>query len=246
MVDPSDYSGDSTDAEVRPINSHLQTPLDALGVLASHDVMITPTLRHAEFFTMRGLLTLMWHEPPEATPSHPAAIIACGGAMGGLLGPGEGLYHRLGETWASRGVPVLRVSYRRPNDLDSCCVDVAAAVQLAVTAGGAERVVLMGHSFGGAVAVRVGVGLAEMVSGVVTFATQSAGCEIAAGLAGRPLLLFHGDRDEILPMQASEVVRAIAGTGDLVICPNDGHLLSKSTELISERLEEWLPAALGL
>ena len=83
MVDPTDYSGDSTDAEVRPINSHLQTPLDALGVLASHDVMITPTLRHAEFFTMRGLLTLMWHEPPDATPSHPVAIIACGGAMGG-------------------------------------------------------------------------------------------------------------------------------------------------------------------
>jgi hypothetical protein len=146
---------------------------------------------------MRGLLTLLWHEPdPTATaPATPAAIIACGGAMGGLLGPAEGLYQRLGETWSARGVPVLRVDYRRPNDLDSCCVDVAAAVQLAVVGGGAERVVVMGHSFGGAVAVRVGVGLAEMVAGVVTFATQSAGCELAGGLAGRPLLLFHGNRD---------------------------------------------------
>ena len=222
------------------------TSLDALGVIASQDVMITSMLRHAEFFTMRGLLTLLWHEPDAEVAVLPAAIVACGGAMGGLLGPADGLYHQLGETWAARGVPVLRVSYRRPNDLDACCIDVAAAVQLAVTAGGAERVVLMGHSFGGAVAIRVAVGLAEMVSGVVTFATQSAGCEIAGGLAGRPLLMFHGDRDEILPMQSSEVVRAIAGAADLVICPNDGHLLARSGVLMTEHLEAWLPAALGL
>ncbi|MEI7617919.1 MAG: dienelactone hydrolase family protein [Actinomycetota bacterium] len=237
MADATDYSAHG---------SGLQTPLDALGVMANQDVMITPTLRHAEFFTMRGLLTLLWHEPEPGTAAAPAAIVACGGAMGGLLGPADGLYHQLGEVWASRGVPVIRVSYRRPNDMDACCIDVAAAVQLAVAGGGAERVVLMGHSFGGAVAVRVGVGLSEMVTGVVTFATQSAGCELAGGLAGKPLLLFHGDRDEILPMQASEVVRAIAGTGELVVCPNDGHLLAKSGPLMFERLEQWLPEALGL
>ncbi|CAB4857934.1 unannotated protein [freshwater metagenome] len=245
MVDPMDHS--ASEAAASPAAAdQFQTPLDALGVIASQDVMITPSLRHAEFFTMRGLLTLLWHEPTASTPAVPAAIVACGGAMGGLLGPADGLYHQLGESWSSRGVPVLRVSYRRPNDLDACCIDVAAAVQLAVTAGGAERVVVMGHSFGGAVAVRVAVGLHEMVSGVVTFATQSAGCELAGGLAGRPLLMFHGDRDEILPLQASEVVRAIAGTGDLVVCPNDGHLLSRSGALMTTRLEQWLPAALGL
>jgi pimeloyl-ACP methyl ester carboxylesterase len=142
-------------------------------------------------------------------------------------------------------VPVLRVSYRRPNDLDACCLDVAAAVQMAV-ATGADRVVVMGHSFGGAVAVRVAVALPEVVTGVVTFATQSAGCEVAAGLRGRPLLLFHGDRDEILPMQASEVVRAMAGSGDVVVLPGDGHLLARSDAVIAERLEEWLPPVLGL
>jgi len=81
---------------------------------------------------------------------------------------------------------------------------------------------------------------------VVTFATQSAGCEVAGALAGRPLLLFHGDRDELLPLQASEVVRAIAGAGDLVVLPGDGHLLGRSDEIILERLEEWLPPVLGL
>jgi pimeloyl-ACP methyl ester carboxylesterase len=146
--------------------------------------------------------------------------------------------------WAARGVPVLRVSYRRPNDLDLCCVDVAAAAQLAIGGAGAERVVLMGHSFGGAVAVRVGVGLHDMVAGVATFATQSAGCELAAGLRGLPFLLFHGERDEILPLEASEMVRAIAGHGEVVRLPGDGHLLAKSDAAMWERLEEWLPPLL--
>lgn len=217
------------------------TPLEALQVMASSEVMLTPTLQHVEMYTMRGLLSLLWHVPPADAPRQPGALVLCGGAMGGLLGPGDALYHRLGLEWADRGVPVLRVSYRRPNDLDLCCIDVAAAAQLAIGGAGADRVVLMGHSFGGAVAVRVGVGLREMVAGVVTFATQSAGCEVAGGLQGLPFLLFHGERDEILPPEASEMVRTIAGCGELIRLPGDGHLLARSDAVIRERLEEWLP-----
>ena len=216
------------------------TPLEALQVMASSDVMLTSSLRHVEMYTMRGLLTLLWHEPPDDVPKQPGALVLCGGAMGGLLGPGDALYHRLGVEWSARGVPVLRVSYRKPNDLDACRVDLAAAVQLAIGGAMADRVVLMGHSFGGAVAVGVGVGLREMVGGVVTFATQSAGCELAGGLQGLPFLLFHGERDEILPIQASEMVQMIAGGCELVRLPGDGHLLAKSDDVIWERLEEFL------
>ena len=218
------------------------TPVDALQVLASSDVMLSPTLRHIEMYTMRGLLTILWHEAADGAARQPGALVLCGGAMGGLLGPGDALFHRLGVEWSARGVPVLRVSYRRPNDLDLCCVDVAAAAQLAIGGAAADRVVLMGHSFGGAVAVRVGVGLREMVAGVATFATQSAGCELAGGLQGLPFLLFHGERDEILPIQASEMVCMIAGHGELVRLPGDGHLLARSDEAMWERLESWLPA----
>ncbi|HEU4841013.1 MAG TPA: dienelactone hydrolase family protein [Ilumatobacteraceae bacterium] len=221
------------------------TPFDALQVMASQQVALAPALRHIEIYTRRGLLTLLWHDPPEDQPSHPAALVLCGGAMGGLLGPADGMYHRLGLEWAQRGVAVVRVSYRRPNDLEACTIDLAAAVQL-VSGAGAERVVVMGHSFGGAVAVRVGVGLDPLVTGVVTFATQSAGCEAAAGLRGKPLLLFHGERDEILPVEASEVVRMLAGAGEVVRLPGDGHLLAKSGDVLWERLEDWLPEPLGL
>jgi len=222
------------------------SPLEALGVLANQDVMVSPTLRHLELYTMRGLLSLLWHEPAgAAAEAAPTAVILCGGAMGGLLGPANGLYHRLGEALAARGVPALRVGYRRPNDLDTCTLDVAACTQLLIGTG-TQRVVVMGHSFGGAVAVRAAVALPDHVSGVVTFATQSAGCEVAGGLRGRPFLLFHGDRDEILPPEASEIVVAMAGYGDLVRLPGDGHLLARSEEIIWERLWEWLPGVLGL
>ena len=79
-----------------------------------------------------------------------------------------------------------------------------------------------------------------MVCGVVTFATQSAGCEIAGGLQSTPLLMFHGDSDSILPLEASEVVRAIAGTGDLHVMHGDDHLLAKSHDVMFSTTMEWL------
>jgi fermentation-respiration switch protein FrsA (DUF1100 family) len=219
--------------------------LGALQVLARSEAEIARdervVRRHLELYTYQGLLTVHWHEPVAGGRS---AIVACGGAIGGTLGPGHALYHRLGEQWSAAGVHVLRVGYRVPNDLDRCAHDLACGVELAAAAG-ATRVVVMGHSFGGAVAVRVAVVMPDLVVGVVTFATQSAGCEVAGALAGRPLLLFHGDRDELLPMQASEIVCAIAGSGELVVLPGDGHLLGRSDDVIVERLDEWLPRVLA-
>lgn len=223
------------------------TALEALRPLASTEVAVTALFSHREVYTSRGLLTVLRHVPPagsadEPTPS--AAIVACGGAMGGVLGPGHGLYHRLGERWAERGVTFVRVGYREPNNLDLCAHDLACGVEIARN-DGAERVVVMGHSFGGAVAIRTAVIMPVSVVGVVTFATQSAGCEVAGAL-GRPLLLFHGDRDELLAPDASHLVAAIAGQGEVVILPGDGHLLAKSDDVITERLDGWLPSVLGI
>jgi pimeloyl-ACP methyl ester carboxylesterase len=216
------------------------TPLQALDVIGTQEVDVAPGLRHLEIYTMTGLITILWHGAPDL----PAAVVACGGAMGGLLGPASGLYQRLGEQLPAMGIGVMRLSYRQPNDIPKCTLDLAAGVQLAV-GHGAQKVVTMGHSFGGAIAVRVGVGLPDLVAGVVTFATQSAGCEVAGGLKPRPFLLFHGERDEILPVEASAVVREIADCGELVVLPNDGHALAKSGPVLEERLLEWLPEVLG-
>lgn len=233
--------GDLDGAE-RPADPTNPTALEALHPLASTEVTVSPTFRHREVYTRRGLLTVLTHEPPSGT-ARPAALVACGGAMGGVLGPGHALYHELGVRWAEQGVRFVRVGYREPNNLDLCAHDLACGVEFARDAG-ADRVVVMGHSFGGAIAVRCAVVMPVSVVGVVTFATQSAGCEVAGALDGRPLLLFHGDRDELLPSEASHVVAAIAGHGEVVMLPGDGHLLAKSDAVITERLDEWLPPVL--
>lgn len=208
-----------------------------LEALARQEVVVSPTFRHLEVFTLRGLLTVLWHGDPEAD----AAVVLGGGAMGGLLGPAEGLYHWLGEDLAApgSGIGVLRVGWRRPNDLDLCTLDLLAAADLAARAG-AERFVTGGHSFGGAIAVRAAIAMGDWTRGVVTFATQSAGCE-GAGELTAPLLAFHGDRDELLPLQASEVLAGLSGgPSEVVVCEGAGHLLSEAGHDLRARVPGWV------
>jgi predicted esterase len=200
------------------------------------EVEITADLRHIEVFTMRGILGIMWHGPFDAE----RIVVACPGAMGGLLGPGRGMFHQLGQRLSAHGIGTVRVDYRRPNDLESCVLDSIAAIDLAAQRG-AEKVVAIGHSFGGAVAVNVGAILAQAVVGVCTLSTQSAGCEIASRLSPRPLLLIHGEQDEILPPFASEAVNQLAGGyGTVEIVPGEGHALVDDSGAIRDRTVGWI------
>jgi hypothetical protein len=212
-------------------------PLDLLEALARQEVVIAPGLRHVEVFTLRGLLTVLWHGDPDAE----AAVVLGGGAMGGLLGPADGFYHWLGEELGApgTGIGVLRVGWRRPNDLDLCTLDLLAAADLAARAG-AGRFVTGGHSFGGAIAVRAGIAMGEWTRGVVTFATQSAGCEEAGGLVA-PVRAYHGDRDELLPVMASEALCHLAGgAAEVVVCEGAGHLLTEAGERLREEVPQWV------
>lgn len=217
----------------------MSTPFEQLRAVASQKVSLGDRLEHHEVFTLSGLLTLFWH----GTGDEDAVVVCGGGAMGGMLGPADGLYHDLGVALAEQGIATVRVGWRRPNDLDASLMDMLAVLQLAA-ARGATRAVTMGHSFGGAVAVQAGVVADDLVAGVVTFATQSAGCEPADGLAGRPVLCFHGDADEILPPMCSELVAGLSG-GEFVLLPGAGHLLTQAGGELRTRLLEWLPATLG-
>ena len=217
-------------------------PLELLEALARQEVAINPLLRHLEVFTMRGLLTLIWHGEPDAE----AVVLLGGGAMGGLLGPADGLYHWLGEELGGTGsgIGVVRVGWRRPNDIDLCTLDLLAAADLAARAG-ATRFVTGGHSFGGAIAVRAGIAMGDSTRGVVTFATQSAGCEEAGGLLA-PLRAYHGDRDELLPLMASEVVCHLAGgDAEVVVCEGAGHLLTEAGDQLRAEVPVWLRARLA-
>ena len=137
----------------------------------------------------------------------------------------------------------MRVGYRKPNDLSRCVHDVAAAADLA-SRSGARGFVVVGHSFGGAVAIQAGTVLGAHCRGVVTLSTQSAGCEHAAELGDTPLLLLHGTDDEILPAETSAVVQMLAGHGEVVLLPGAGHLLTQAATEVRDRLSAWIPEAL--
>jgi len=60
-----------------------------------------------------------------------------------------------------------------------------------------------------------------------------------------PLLLFHGDHDELLPVVCSETVRMMAGHGELVVLPGKGHALAGAGPALLDRLLAWLPGVFG-
>ncbi|MCU1393104.1 MAG: hypothetical protein JWM34_1532 [Ilumatobacteraceae bacterium] len=211
-------------------------PADLLEPLGMTEIEIGPGVRISEIYTMSGMVGLMWFGPIDAE----RLVVACNGGMGGFLGPGRGMFPAIGRRLADDGIATVSVDYRRPSHLQLSVLDAIAAVDLAAQRG-ASRVVAIGHSFGGAVAVNVGLALPRAVAGVCTLSTQSAGCEGAAGLAPRPFLLIHGSDDDVLPAETSEVVQMLAGGhGDVQIVPGEGHGLSNNPQRIIDRVCGWV------
>jgi len=215
-------------------------PTELLAPLLTQEAVVTSDLHHLEMHTMEGLLGILWHGPFDSE----RAVLLCPGGMGGFLGPASCLYPWLGQALSGRGIATLRVGYRRPSRLEPCVLDVCAAADLAAQRG-ATRFVAVGHSFGGAVALNCALALPGHVAGVVALATQSAGCEGAARYGQRPLLLVHGTADEILDATCSQLVRQLAGTGHVVLVPDDGHLLDGAAGWLRAQLPDWIEAVLS-
>jgi fermentation-respiration switch protein FrsA (DUF1100 family) len=114
------------------------------------------------------------------------------------------LYPRLGRELPSAGIAIARIDYRTPNEFSECMLDALAGLSF-LRAIHHERAALIGHSFGGAVAINAGT-LAPTVTTVVALSSQLAGAHVVAELAPRPLLLVHGTADTILPHESSEAI----------------------------------------
>lgn len=222
-------------ASVTQPESGRRSPLDLLGALAKADGEISETTRIVEIYTMEGLLQIWWYGLPGATD----VALMCGGAMGGVLGPGRSLYLELGQQLAEEGRAAMAVNYRKPGDLTRSLLDTCAAADLALR-NGAERFVILGHSFGGAVAIQAASTFTEHTAGVVTFATQSAGCEEASRIGTTPLLLLHGENDSILGPENSVMVQQLAGTGELRTFPGADHLLAEVADELATLTGPWI------
>src|ERR1700730_184542 len=131
------------------------------------------------------------------------AVLCISGAIGGYDGPGM-LYARLGLELPRLGITVARLNYRMPSEFGECVLDTIAGLTF-LKGLQYERAALIGHSFGGAVAINAGT-LAPMVTTGIAVSSQLAGACAVAALAPRPLLLLHGTPDAILSHERSQAL----------------------------------------
>lgn len=184
--------------------------------------------------TSRGAIPVVMHAAQ--TPSR--AVVCVSGAIGGFDGPAM-LYPRLGLELPRKGISVARVNYRAPNDFDECLLDTLAALTF-LKGIGHERAAIIGHSFGGAVAINAGT-LSPVAATVIAISSQLAGAHVVGELAPKPLLLIHGTADEILPPRSSELIYERAGEPKrLMLFEGADHRLSGKGEELFALVDEWL------
>ena len=192
------------------------------------------------FHTDGGIFDGRFHEAPEGR----AAVVWVGGAGGGLEGPAGGLYPRLARRLVADRIASLRLDYREPNDLDACALDVLTGV-VYLESLGRTRVALVGHSFGGAVAITAGVETSEVVA-VAALSSQTYGTGAVAYLSPRPFLVLHGMADEILPDDCSRDLYSRAKQPkDIRLYPKCRHGLDECRDDVDRDLLAWLRVVLA-
>jgi fermentation-respiration switch protein FrsA (DUF1100 family) len=173
------------------------------------------------------------------------AILWVFGAGGGLGGPAGGVYTRLGERLRPLGVTSLELDYLRPGDLDACVSDVLVGLGYLESLG-KSRVVLVGHSFGGAVVISAGA-ISPSVVAVAALSSQTSGTEAVAALSPKPVIFIHGSADEVLPDRCSRDLHARAREPkELILYPGCRHGLDQCRGHLDWDLTRWLGRALRL
>ncbi len=174
------------------------------------------------------------------------ALVTCSGAMGGeheVRGPADSVYQRLAERLPGEGISTLRIHYRMAGEFEECVLDLLGACSF-LQGVGAERLILAGHSFGGAVVIKTGQ-ILETVKGVISLSPQLFGTRQVEQL-GKPLLLIHGTADAILHHMASEDIyeRALEPK-KLVLIPDGGHGLAEDPATVMEEMHAFTTALAG-
>jgi len=160
--------------------------------------------------------------------------------------PAGGVYTALSQQLTARGISSLRLHCRFPHVLDQCILDAIAGIAF-MKHKGFIPIALVGHSFAGAVVIDAGA-LCSEVGMVVALSSQVYGADLVEKVAPRPLLLIHGDADEILPAACSEILYHRAGEPkEIMIYSGTGHGLREAKdevlELLKKRLAESLDPA---
>jgi len=184
--------------------------------------------------TTRGEIPMVLHPGRERG----RAVVCVSGAIGGLDGPAR-LYQRLAEKLPPMQISVARIDYRDAGEFGECLLDAMAALSF-LKGIGHQRVALIGHSFGGAIAISAGT-LSPIVTTVVAISSQLGGAHVVAQLAPRPLLLLHGTDDHVLSQRSSEALYERAGKPKMLkLFPGADHGLSQVADELLKLVAEWI------
>ena len=186
--------------------------------------------------TNRGpIQTIIHHDP--TSPTH-RGIVWVGGARGGFEGPAGSMYKLLGDG-LSPGITSIRLDYRQPNVLVECVMDTLAALSF-LSGTGHTDVILVGHSFGGAVVIKAAP-YSEVVKGVIALSSQTFGAGDVSQVSPSPILLVHGERDTVLSQESSlKIFEWAEEPKELHLIPENGHGLQESAQEIRQLVSEWL------
>lgn len=192
------------------------------------------TSERLQLVTSEGALPCRYH-PAEG--EH--AILWVFGAGGGLGGPAGGLYTRLGGRFRESGTASLELDYRHPGYLEDCILDVLIGLACLESLG-KRRIVLVGHSFGGAVVINAGLS-SDAVIAVAALSSQTAGIDAVGKLSPKPVIFIHGEKDEILPPACSRDLYARAREPkELILYPGCFHGLDQCQEALDRDLSRWI------
>jgi fermentation-respiration switch protein FrsA (DUF1100 family) len=121
----------------------------------------------------------------------------------------------------------------------SCVLDTLAGVHV-LEEMQLPRVILVGHSFGGAVVISAGAASPSTV-GVVAMSSQTAGTGAVDKISPKPLLLIHGTADEVLPASSSQdIYRRALEPKKMLLYPGCKHGLDQCREELDEDLLAWI------
>jgi len=189
------------------------------------------------FRTIRGDIVGRYH--PVGGGLATRAVVLIPGLAGGLGGPAHGLYETLASDLRAAGVEALRLDYRRVSKLEECVRDAVVGTHWLARERGIERIAVLGHGFGGAVAITAGVA-ADEVAAVAALSAPIAGTEAVAWL-GKPLFLGHGEQDEVEPSNAVErLADRAAGEVTCRIYPGARHDLGECRTEVAADLMAWI------
>ncbi len=231
----NDNGGNGASSSVE--GDHSDLTLSIRGVRAAPGDV--PGEMKVELSTTRGEITT--HLRP--CEGKTGCVIFLGGAGGGVRGPANAIYERIAEELVAVGVTSLRVEYREPGEFEESVVDALAGASFLKGIGATEAVVV-GHSFGGAVAIKAGE-LSDLITGVVAMSSQRFGTQTVEELK-KPLLLIHGSSDEILDQAASkDIFERAEQPKRLEILDGAGHGLLEVADEVHDLLQDFITMSVG-